>query len=81
MNSYEGIKTTFIAIISLFFPFLLPDNDRKFLLSFLCATVNLCCNRKEIIRYLISELKRTFPEELQTEEWNSTDFHEALGKT
>lgn len=67
--------------LSFFPPFLLLDNDGKFLLSFLCATVNLCCSRKEIIGYLISELKRTFPEELQTEEWNSTDFHAALDKT
>lgn len=55
-----------------FFPLLLPDNDRKFLLPFLYAIVNLCHNSKGIIGYLIYELKRTFPEELQSEILNPT---------
>lgn len=80
MNSYEKKQTTnkkqtnhLFYQSSLFFSPLLPlDSDGKFLLPFLCAIVNLCCKCKEIIGYLIYELRRSFPEELQPEIWNPT---------
>ena len=71
MNSHKEKKIPFTNHLC-FFPLLLLDNDRKFLLPFLYAIVNLCCNSKGIMGYLIYELKRTFPEELQSEMWNPT---------
>jgi len=68
----RGKKMAFLPIISVSLPLLLLDNDRKFLLPFLYATVNLCCNSKWIMGDLIYELRRTFPEELQSETWNPT---------
>lgn len=75
MNAYEKKKNKpFFPILSLPAPppLLLLDNVRKFLLPFLHAIVNLCRNSKGLIGYLLYELKRAFPEELQSEIWNPT---------
>lgn len=69
-----GIKkkqNTFFTNHLSFFPLLLLDNDRKFLLPFLRAIVNFCCNSKGRIGFLIYELKRT-TKELQFDIWNPT---------
>lgn len=64
-------QNTFFTNHLSFFPLLLLDNDRKFLLPFLCAIVNFCCNSKGRTGFLIYELKRT-TKELQFDIWNPT---------